>query len=265
MPKSQTAHTQIYDMDYFSGSQCFLYIGDVWIDEVTSLRYQRTQNKQPIYGYASQLFDDVAAGQVLVQGQFTINYKEQGYLWAVLRRFHNIGIDGIQKDLAHIQDKNKRSKTAKYEQSLLAGGGPTARPVTGSNGTVINRASIERIANGNVTRQERNDFYQELQGFSTFNTGSPKDRQFEDIVEAFEDQVWTKSNNGDLNSQIRRIDDNAFDNFDMYVVFGNYAIPKANHTVQKIIGVHLTSESKAIMIDGAPVQEEYSFIAQTTA
>jgi hypothetical protein len=118
---------------------------------------------------------------------------------------------------------------------------------------------------GRATKSQKTKFYQDLAGFSTFDINSPRDRKFEDIVEAFEDQVWTVHDNGRLNAQTRRTDDNQFDNFDMYVVFGNYASPGANHTVQKIIDVRLTTQSKVVEITGEPIQEQYSFIARTVA
>jgi len=79
-----------YESPYFSGSQAGVYIGDVYIDEITSIRYRGTQQKIPIYGYASQLFDRVAPGPFIVEGEFTINFKESAYLWAVLERYEEV-------------------------------------------------------------------------------------------------------------------------------------------------------------------------------
>jgi len=241
----------------------FLYIGDVWVDEVTSLAYQITQNKTPLYGYASQLFDDTAAGQIIVNGSFSINFKEQGYLWAVLRRYFNVC--SIEANV---------SMAKRGEGGLLRGNSKQAKPdlvdqkgnIVGSNGTRIQRTNIERLTQGEATRSERFKFYQDLAAYATFNTKNPRDRIFEDVVEAFEDEVWSPdATNDGLNSQLRRIDANRFDGFDMYIVWGDYSSPGANHTVRKIIGVRLTGESKQMVIDGSPIQEIYSFIAQTVA
>jgi hypothetical protein len=105
-----------------------------------------------------------------------------------------------------------------------------------------------------------------LAAYATFNTKNPRDRIFEDVVEAFEDEVWSpNATNDGLNSQLRRVDANRFDGFDIYIVWGDYSSPGANHTVRKIIGVRLTGESKQMAIDGLPIQEVFSFIAQTVA
>jgi hypothetical protein len=241
----------------------FLYIGDVWVDEITSLQYATTQSKAPIYGYASQLWDDCAAGQVIVQGQFTINFKEQGYLWAVLRRFKNIAVDAAFAGGEGVKGASRQDKALGIDPNRKR---IDRRSVWGSNATRTARASIERIVQGNAPRGEMYQFWHHLAGYSTFNVQDPKDKIFEDIVENFEDMVWQPNiSNTDLNNQIRRTDDIAFDGFDMYVVFGNYSNPKANHTVSKIIDVRLMSQGKQVVIDGSPIQESYQFIAQTVA
>jgi hypothetical protein len=250
--------TTVYDLDYYSSSQMFLYIGDVWVDEVTSLRCDIQQNKTPLYGYASQLFDDTADGHVLVYGHFTINYKEAGYLWAVLRRYFNVtaantGIKGAERDNIGKASRRTAPDLVNNKGEYVA-----------SNGTRISRASIERLVQNETTREENFKFYHDLASYATFDIKSPKDRVFEDIVEAFEDEIWQPGqDNHTLNSQIRRADHNKFDGFDMYLVFGDYSTPGANHTVEKIIGVRLQGKSKQVLVGGAPIQEQYNYIAQS--
>lgn len=259
----------VYDQEYFSSSQMSVYVGDVWVDEITSLQYITHQQKTPLRGYASQLWDDVAPGPVQVEGEFSINFKEQGYLWAVLRRYLNItaaqagvGVDG-KKDAALLR------KQAKLERDIdtkrVIPGAIGTKPLVGSNGTRISRATIERLAQGEATTGERYNFYHGLSGYATFDTNSQRDKVFEDIVEVFEDQIWSTKTNNDLNNQLRRTDDQRFDGFDIYVVFGDYSNPRANHTVQKIIDVRLMSQGKAIQVGGQAIQEVYRFIARTTA
>jgi len=231
----------IYDMEYFASSSCFLYIGDVWVDEVVSLQWMVQQQKTPIYGYASQLWDDCSAGQVYVQGNFSINFTESGYLWAVLKRYKNMFSD------------NDFSDTTSTDR----------RPVWGSNVNETQRLDIRRMIQGGLKQSQKSEFYNSLTGYSTFNVNNPQDRKYEDVVEAFEDEIWNdRVTNTDLQKQIRRVDDNVFDNFDMYLIYGNYANPKANHTVRKFIDVRLISTGQSIAIDGQCVKEEYTFIAR---
>ncbi|AOQ24713.1 hypothetical protein MTAT_20580 [Moorella thermoacetica] len=66
--------------EYFTGADINIYFQGVFIDEVTSLEFQLTQNFKPIYGYNSYVYDTLAAGQRIIQGSFTINFKETNYL-----------------------------------------------------------------------------------------------------------------------------------------------------------------------------------------
>lgn len=269
MADSIVQSTGVYDLEYFSGSQMFLYIGDVWIDEITSLQYTRSQNKTPIYGYASQLFDDVAAGQVIVQGAFSINFKEQGYLWAVLRRWKNISLAEALAGTDPLKNRDGTGMTA-AEKALLRAGKRTPIVWNEEQGQhqAIQRQGLERVIQEKTTTAEAYKFYSDLAGYSSYDPrmkGKARDTKFEDIMENFEDQVWrTDISNDNLKAMIRNPDDNVFDGFDMYVVFGNYAARGPNHTVQKITNIHLTSQGKLVKIDGEPIQEMYEFLAQTT-
>jgi hypothetical protein len=112
-------------------------------------------------------------------------------------------------------------------------------------------------------QNERQERYLSIAGYATFDVNSPKDKAFADLVENFENQVWGDGTPPAHNNQIRRIDAAEYDDFDIYVVFGNYMNDRSNHTCQKIEGVRLLSQGKQIIVGGAPIQEEYSFIART--
>jgi hypothetical protein len=243
--------TSVFDLEYFSAAQCSIYIGDVWVDEVVALNYSTQQMKSPIYGYASQLWDDCAAGHVIVQGSFAINFKEQGYLWAVLQRYSK-----MYKTEYFFDEKFGKLFTS-------PGGKVKGSPITkNEEGTTITRETIEALVRGDVPRSQRDIIYSYLAGYPTFKTTGPADRTFDDLMTLLEEQVWD-TDNKELIPQLRRTDDNKFDGFDMYVVFGNYSNPRAHHTVQKIIDVRLVSQGKTIQVGGGPVREEYSFIART--
>jgi len=72
---------------YWSGNQGQVWIGPYLVDEVVGIGYKITQNKIPVYGYASQYFDAVADGKVLVTGWITINYVDSGYLFHALNKY----------------------------------------------------------------------------------------------------------------------------------------------------------------------------------
>lgn len=224
----------VYDAEYFDASQSFLYIGDILVDEVNALQYQVQQNKTPIYGYASQLFDAVAPANVLVQGSFRINFKESGYLYLILRRYKGMGGQGP------FREKNDQDY-------------------------VLRQTIEDALQERDNDPKDLFEFQQSVARYATFK-GNKFDRAFENMAEIFEDKIWgkTRFKNPDNAGKIEtiRADDNKLDNFDIYLVFGDFNTAEANHTVRKIEGVHLIGQSQLIQVEGGPLQEEYSFIAR---
>lgn len=269
----------IYNIEYFSGAQVSLYIGDVWVDEVTTLSYGYQQSRTPIYGYSSVLFDDVSEGHILVTGQFTINFKEAGYLWLILDRF-----------------RSHKLNTNSLTQSIVS---PFQR--LGFTGDA-ERQNIEQIINNEASVFEKNQFLLELAersklggeysqdnlrdlsesgvasslvanlgGFaSTQRSNASRDPSRKTSVgtaekrfEAFEDALWRKSAQ-ELDLESRRADDPRLNPFEIYVNFGDFAgDDSANHTIERIRNVYILGKSKQIQIDGLPIQEQYTFLART--
>src|SRR5208337_1350277 len=74
---------------YFTLTQARMYIGTMFIDELNGCQFALQDNKIPIYGYASRFYDSIAQGKSLVQGQLTINFVSEGYLYTVLQEYIN--------------------------------------------------------------------------------------------------------------------------------------------------------------------------------
>lgn len=68
------------DKRYYSALDGELYFGNIYIDEVTNINWQMSQQSLPIYGYNSYTFDDMAVGNRIIQGQFSINFTEENFL-----------------------------------------------------------------------------------------------------------------------------------------------------------------------------------------
>jgi len=85
--QSKLFDTNEYWEEYFCGSDIGIYIGDTWVDDVVTIQYTMTNNKSPIYGYMSENFDAVSKGTRIVQGQFTIAFREVGYLSNILDNY----------------------------------------------------------------------------------------------------------------------------------------------------------------------------------
>lgn len=252
----------IYNLDYFSGAQVALYIGSIWVDEVTSITYEKTQRRVPLYGYADRLYRGLAEGQVIVNGSFTVNFKEAGYLWLILNKY----------------------KEFMSGKSIL-------EPFQGS--AVAKRDNISQIINGEMNAYQRNQTLQNLvkswgdQQFKGSKTlteqkvkqtnsatqaslgGFASNRRLgggttaEDLFERFEDRVWQVSSNAELNNDARSADDPRLNPFDIYIAYGDYMGDNTvNHTIRKIVDVSIIGTAQQVVIDGMPIQEQYQFVAR---
>jgi len=224
--KNTSPGKQIYDYDHYSGANVSLYIGDIWIDEITSIKYQIEQQKRPVFGYASYHWDFVAKGTSMVTGMFTINFKESSYLFYVLDRIRKAGTN------AHLTPTE-----------LING---QTRP--------IDRNTIERFLEKPMDRLKYKDIA---------DIASLPDDKFENLAEQFEDTVWGKT--GETLDSVayadhRRVDH--MDSFDIFLAYGNMDDHTSNHTVKRIQRVELIGQSQLIEVSGEPIQEAYTFIAR---
>lgn len=69
---------------YFSSVDAEIYFEDLFIDECVQINFSIQQQTLPIFGYNSYLYDDIALGSRLINGQFTINFTKASYLYDVL-------------------------------------------------------------------------------------------------------------------------------------------------------------------------------------
>lgn len=256
-----------YEADWFSGCQIQVYMGDILIDNAVSISYQVNSQKIPFYGFGSEYYRFTAQGPLLITGQLVIAFKESGYLLLPAKRFHNRNnvsnssesykpsSDVLTNDLEDAAAKSKKAKmfiqnTEQYLRNKRA-----------------NKTGSKAITQG---------LYKQLSAL--------KDSDFENVAEVFEDVLWfgsatfnasardsmysnrMLSNHGEITRKElyshRRLDQ--YPPVDIWITAGDMEAPDGvNHTVQKLLDVEFTSESKSINShDGSPVFEAYSFIAK---
>jgi len=233
-------NTTVYEFDFYSGSQIGIYIGDILVDDVDSIQFSVSQSKRPIYGYASQYFHTVAAGQVIVQGAFTILFKEANYINATLARYSEfispIEDEGVYKNLPKREDIERR---------------------------------MRREAQGAPPNENTYKLYRDM--------AAMPDQDFERLAETYADVLWKEPTekhmtgnidsaamdfyvNSDAVIDYRRADQ--FPPVDIYVFYGDMSNDRANHTIKKLIDVHIIGQGQTLMVGGEPIQEQYQFFAR---
>jgi hypothetical protein len=224
-----------YIPQYYSGTQAQIYFDDVLIDEIVQIQYSTATNKMPIYGYASELFDTVASGNLLVQGNFVINFVEAGYLAiiaaAMLEKKFGVNAIGRRSQRKWVSEERRSAPNSILQVSTS----PTSILTPGS---YLSNQAINQV------RGLGNKEFRALAREANINKLS-QSNQFSGIPQGYNTRF-------DLMAP-----------FDIYAVFGDYTDPEADHTVRKLKNVYLTGQAQTIISSGEPVGEVYNFICRT--
>lgn len=251
-----------YTPQYYSGSQAQIYFNDVLIDEISNIQYTTITNKTPIYGYASELFDTIAAGNLIVQGSFTINYIEAGYLpiiaMAMLERKFAAGAVGRMTDRSWIETKPRLDHRVglgrpneNVSQFPTMSMPDTKLDVSTYPTSILSPNSYLAAQALNQVKSLGNKEFRELSRQAMYNKIT-KEGEFSGVSKV-------ESINGiRIPSRFDLIPP-----FDIYLICGDFADPKADHTVRKIKDVYLTGQAQTVISNGEPVQESYTFVART--
>jgi len=65
---------------YYSNIDAEIYFNGNWIEDVSDISWNVDQNTQPLFGYNSYLWDDVALGTRIISGMFVINFTRPRYV-----------------------------------------------------------------------------------------------------------------------------------------------------------------------------------------
>jgi hypothetical protein len=218
--------------EYFSGSQASIFIGDVWVDEIIDWQCSYGANAQPIYGYGDTFFSHAAQGRVLVQGSFTVNFKEPNYLFAILARYqkyHKLKLDPKASNKNKVKDPNRSQQGVLDENyNQVAIGNPYASPEKLEElGYVDKRNALQDFFdNGN-----KSTVAEKLIRNSTLSTLDPR------LVNEF-----------------------AIPLFDIKIGYGT--VLDQDTIGEQIVGIKLVGKGKTIMANGEPIKESYSFFAK---
>lgn len=221
---------------YFCGAQARIYMNGQFIDEIVEIEGVYDSPQIPIYGYASNHFNTVASGKVIVQGAFTINYKYDGYLWTLLKKGAGFSVK---------PELNK-------DKSLMS--------VTGSNDSSGNNTQETQTKDGRTDILNNND------EMGNLLYGNITD---EDII-ALREKHWGNTRQNTIDSVAGG---NALNNLrpefrgPINIDIRDFRLGEGTGTeegeTKTIFNAFLTRYSTLRRADGSPVVEVYAYIAQT--
>lgn len=247
--KKQTEY-QLFPEEYFSSADCYVYFNDVWLDELTGLTFELREVVRPIYGYSSNTWDYVARGQRYVQGQFSIAFKEAGYMWTILDHIGQLGTN-VKAGIGYLLNEDKGALPSKTVGNILERIEDTLDR---------NHGTGEEASSSRMTMYEKEiwgrPFVEDAEAVRKQDSFFYRTRKRENFKEGVTQALFQ-------------------DGFDIYINYGpfpQYIQSKLgkignditfNSTVKAIRNVQITDVSQ--MIDattGEPIKEVYSFIAK---
>lgn len=293
-----TVEHQWFPVEYFSGSDITIYIGDIFVSEISAISFTLTEKVLPIFGYASRTFDHASRGSRLVEGVIQIPFVEAGYLEAILSRVGSSTTEtsNAKPKLAYVKgNKAVPSWCADFKMDIEGALVSDARAKGIKGITVIE--TIEGIVmetpNKTLTTGNTQNGLSFVGGAGVGGLDYTKKTAFNDRVENYEAEIWGRDFSQDRDRKYqsffyedrKRTDGTNTQEilkqtgFDIYITYGPQAEaekyntlenPKAqalrtysfNTTVKAIRGIQLTSTGQTISANGNPLYEEYSFIAK---
>lgn len=218
--------------EYFSGSQASIFMGDVWIDDIVEWQCSIGANATPIYGYGQTFFSHAAQGRVLVQGSFTINFKEPNYIFAALAKYR---VDPYLSATTQQQDflKLDNIKEASFEDKRKSL----------DDFFYQNNKSLEFN-----NRSDRNNL-----SFGTYNGKVTGNVLKNSRLLGFDDEY-------SYNRAEELVNDFAVPTFDIKIGYGTEL--NSDTIGEKIIGIKLIGKGKVISANGEPLKETYRFFAR---
>lgn len=222
---------------YFTITGVRIYIGKLFIDEVNSIQYALQDNTIPVYGYASRYPDAYGQGRSLVQGQLTLNFVTEGYLYTVMNE---------------------------YAQYISANSNPPALNISGAQsveyvlGLMRSRDSLIQQAANNPDPTAQNQALSIAAGYQSTITNT---------TNAMTPQQITSLNNQRQAQQTGSTDVISFDNavyqdvlFDIRIEMGNATTGVKR--VRYIEKCKLISNEQVIAPDGMAILDSYGFIGR---
>ena len=69
---------------YYSVIDAEVYFGNEYVEDIHDINWAIQQNVQPLFGYNSYTYDEIARGNRLIVGNFTIAFTSPNYLFSIL-------------------------------------------------------------------------------------------------------------------------------------------------------------------------------------
>lgn len=150
-----------FDTTYWSGYDVEVYLNDIFLDESVQISWQVLERVQPYYHYSSYVPTRIHHGSRIVNGEFTINMKQSGFIYSALEQIRS---GSLSYDPLKLEEK-----PVKFSQTNGVSFDPT---------TADKDALAAYIKSYNRATREQDDTLE-----SVYQTSPPKIRNYAGIFE----------------------------------------------------------------------------------
>ena len=222
-----------YNDMYFSGAQTKVFFGNIWVDDIVTINWDLVEQKAPLYGYASETYDGVARGTQIVQGVFTIAFKQNEYISTIIDALNARGANGADVLARVKRAKARRAIDARYQS----------------------RASLPAAVKRGLTYEKV------LDAAHKEGTG-----MFTDLSAFLRDNIWGILDNQHLIAEQAtdkdKLNNSIESGFDILVTYGNIGNHSSEWTVKGVGDVHITGIRQILNPTGEPILEAYTFFGK---
>lgn len=90
---------------YYSQIDANVWFGDKLVSDIQNIAYNLAQHDMPIFGYNSYIYDEIAIGNRIVQGAFTINFTSPRYIEDIIEKYKLASI--VNEDIVKTEEYNE--------------------------------------------------------------------------------------------------------------------------------------------------------------
>lgn len=100
-----------YIKRYYSVIDAEVYFGNEYVEDIHDISWSVRQNVTPLFGYNSYTYDEVARGNRIIVGNFTINFTSPNYLFSILEEANKANVISITNMTTYTVPKLSSSVT----------------------------------------------------------------------------------------------------------------------------------------------------------
>lgn len=106
---------------YYSMIDAEIFFGNEYVEDIATIDWTINQNTIPLYGYNSYTYDEIARGNRIITGSFTINFSSPNYLFDILKTAKEDSITNMASYVVHVPSDSQAAIDEKLKGKGIDG------------------------------------------------------------------------------------------------------------------------------------------------